>query len=126
MIPGVSYGDLMNLKISGVITVVNDVIKVSKANKDNPKWQETEPPSAAALQRWMMEEELLSDIFASLKSVRMFVLARNQSCENLYTFFFEEQKRIYLSYPITAIRENQELSNQIQKEYIKIQKIRIH
>lgn len=117
LIPGVSYGDLMNLKISGVITVVDDVIKISKANKDNPKWQEIEPPSAAALQRWMMEEELLSDIFASLKGVRMFVLARNQSCENLYTFFFEEQKRIYLSYPITAIRENKELNDQIQNEY---------
>lgn len=117
LIPGVSYGDLLNLKISGVITVVDDVITVSKANKENPKWQETKSPSAAALQRWMMEEELLSDIFASLKGVRMFVLARNQSRENLYKFFFEEQKRIYLSYPITAIRENKELNDQIQNEY---------
>lgn len=117
LIPGVSYADLMHIDISGIITVVDDVIEVSKTNARNPKWAETELPSSASLQRWMMEEELLSDVFASIKHVRMYVLARSQSVENLYNFFFEDKKKVYLSYPITAIRGDQVLSERIQNEY---------
>ena len=65
----------------------------------------------------MMEEELLSDVFASIKGVQMYILAKNQKIENLYTFFFEEKKRVYLSYPITAIRDDPEILDTIQNEY---------
>lgn len=118
LIPGVSFSDLSSIKIDGIITVVDDVATVYQANKKNPKWAEQGIPSPAALQRWMMEEELLSDVFSSIMGVQMFVLAKTQPVANLYNFFFgKDKKRIYLSYPITAIRENQELTNRIQNKY---------
>ena len=117
LIPGVSYSDLLSVKLDGIITVVDDVITIQKANARNPKWAEEKLPSPASLQRWMMEEELLSDVFASIQGAEMFVLAKNQKIENLYKFFFEDVKRIYLSYPITAIREDEAILDTIQNEY---------
>ena len=117
LIPGVSYSDLLSLKPNGILNVVDDVITIQKINEKNPKWAMGECPSPASLQRWMMEEELLSDIYANIKGVPMYVLARNQKTENLFSFFFENKKRIYLSFPITAIRDEQELLDKIQKEY---------
>ena len=118
LISGVSYSDLLSIRLDGIITVVDDVVSIYKTNKLNPKWAEDELPSPESLQRWMMEEELLSDVFASIKGVPMFVLAKKQPIENLYSFFFEaRKKRIYLSFPITAIRDNPELLDRIQKVY---------
>lgn len=116
LIPGVSYSDLLSVNLDGIITVVDDVITIQEVNGKNQKWAEEKLPSPASLQRWMMEEELLSDVFASIKGVQMFVLAKNQKVENLYKFFFEDTKRIYLSYPITAIRE-EGILDIIQNEY---------
>ena len=118
LIPGVSYSDLLSIKLDGIITVVDDVISICKNNAKNPKWAK-DPPSPESFQRWMMEEELLSDVFASIKKVPMFVLAKNQKVENLYSFFFESEKKkkIYLSFPITAIRDDQETLDRIQNEY---------
>lgn len=116
LIPGVSYSDLLSVNLDGMITVVDDVITIQEVNGKNQKWAEEKLPSPVSLQRWMMEEELLSDVFASIKGVQMFVLAKNQTVENLYKFFFEDTKRIYLSYPITAIREEGVLDI-IQNEY---------
>ena len=117
LIPGVSYSDLMSLDLEGIITVVDDVLSIMKANKNNQKWKNEERPDATSLQRWMMEEELLSDVFASIKGVQMFVMARSQKVENLYRFFFEEKKHVYLSFPITAIRHDPELLEKIQTGY---------
>lgn len=117
LIPGVSYSDLLSLKPDGIINVVDDVMTIQKNNLQNPKWAQEKSPSPASLQRWMMEEELLSGIYANIKSIPMYVLARNQITSNLYTFFFENRKKIYLSFPITAIRDEQGLLDKIQNEY---------
>ena len=117
LIQGTSYYDLYPVDIRGIITIVDDVISIYKTNQNNPKWKETELPSVVSLQRWMMEEELLSDAFASMKNVQMYVMAKNQPVSNLFAFFFEKKKRIYLSYPITAIRDNPEVLDRIQNEY---------
>jgi len=117
LIPGVSYSDLLSVELDGIITVVDDVITIQKANAKNPKWAEIGLPSPVSLQRWMMEEELLSDVFASIKGVQMYVLSKSQKVDNLYRFFFEKKKRVYLSYPITAIREDPETLKTIQTVY---------
>ena len=118
LIPGVSYSDLATINhLDGIITIVDDVITVCKTNAINPKWSD-DPPAPESFQRWMMEEELLSDVFSSIKSVPMYVMARNQKTDNLYSFFFENKKKIYLSYPITAVRrDNPELLDKILNEY---------
>lgn len=117
LIPGVSYSDLNSIKLDGVITVVDDVITICKNNINNPKYADGSLPSPESFQRWMMEEELLSDVFASIKGVPMFVLAKKHRIENLYSLFFGDKKRIYLSFPITAIRDRQDILNKIQNEY---------
>lgn len=117
LIQGTSYYDLYPVDIRGIITIVDDVITIYQTNQNNPKWKETELPSVVSLQRWMMEEELLSDAFASMKNVQMYVMAKNQPVKNLFAFFFQDKKRIYLSYPITAIRDNPEVLDRIQNEY---------
>ena len=115
LIPGVSYSDLNSIKLDGVITVVDDVITICKNNLNNPKYADGSLPSPESFQRWMMEEELLSDVFASIKGVPMFVLAKKHRIENLYSLFFGDKKRIYLSFPITAIRDRQDILNKILK-----------
>lgn len=117
LIPGVSYSDLLSLNPNGIINVVDDVASIQKTNMENPKWTHDNLPSPASLQRWMMEEELLSDIYATIKGVPMYVLAKNQNIENLYSFFFEGKKRIYLSFPITAIRENANMLDKVLNDY---------
>lgn len=117
LIQGTSYYDLLSVDIEGIITIVDDVITIFKTNEKNPKWKEVKMPSVVSLQRWMMEEELLSEVFASMKNVQMYVMTKNQPVQNLYTFFFEKKKRIYLSFPITAIRDNIEVLNRVQNDY---------
>lgn len=117
LIPGVSYSDLLSINLDGIINLVDDVITIQKVNALNPKWANGDLPSPASLQKWMMEEELLSDVFASIKGVPMFVLAKNQKMENVYKLFFESTKKIYLSFPITAIRDDSELLKTIQEGY---------
>ncbi len=117
LIPGVSYHDLLAIDLDGIITVVDDVKTVCETNAKNPKWAQN-PPSPESFQRWMMEEELLSDVFASIKGVPMYVFAKNQGIENFFDFFFSKKKKIYLSYPITAVRkEHPELLERILNEY---------
>lgn len=117
LIPGVSYSDLMSINLYGIINVVDDVVSIYSNNAKNPKWANEQQPSPESLQRWMMEEELLSDVFASIKGVPMFVLAKKHKVKNLYSLFFGNKKRIYLSFPITAIRDDPATLNQIQHDY---------
>lgn len=118
LIPGVSYSDLLNIELNGIVNVVDDVAKIYNRCKTNPKWEGKQMISVSSLQRWMMEEELLSQVLASIKGVPMYVHAKNQDIKNLYHFFFSERKKVYVSYPITAIRNDKELTETIQKDYI--------
>ena len=117
LIPGVSYRDLMELNINGVINIIDDIKNIIKTNKDHPKYIGERMPSYTSIQRWMIEEELLSEIFASIKGVKMYVHARAQEIENLYNFFFDDRKKVYLSYPITQIRNDPELLEKISNVY---------
>lgn len=117
LIPGVSYRDLMNLKIDGVINVTDDIRNIFNKNKCHVKYN-GKYPSAVSVQRWMMEEELLSGIFANIVGKRMYIHTKAQGPESLYDFFFTDKKRVYLSYPITSIRkEDPKLLEQITNEY---------
>jgi len=51
----------------------------------------------------------------------MFIIAKNHNISNLFDFFFTSKKKIYLSYPITAIKDkNPELLDKIQNEILKV------
>lgn len=107
LIPGVSYCDLGDpeLNLSGVINVVDDIKTILEHNKDNSVRKKAGEVSAIETQRWMQEEELLSKTIADIKKCPFYIISRNHDTRNLIDFFKGEKKAIYLSYPITAIRE---------------------
>lgn len=108
LIPGVSYYDLGDpaLNLAGVINVTDDITAVLTKNDCNPVRKKAGQLSPTETQKWMQEEELLSKIIADIKQCPFYVIAKNHNPENLLDFFLGQKKRIYLSYPITAIRND--------------------
>lgn len=107
LIPGVSYYDLgdPDLNLSGVVNVIDDIDSIISKNEVNPVRKNAGKLSAVETQRWMEEEELLSKTIADIKKCPFYIIARNHDIRNLLDLFLGIKKRVYLSYPITAIRE---------------------
>lgn len=119
LIPGVSFIDIRDLHPDGFINVVDDVETVHDRNSKNPKWDATSLPDLEHTQDWMIEEEFITEVLAEVQSKPMYVVARQHKISNLADLFFTTKKRIYLSYPITAVRKEQpELLARIQGEIL--------
>lgn len=115
IIPGISYFDLLALAPEALVNVVDDVESVYKTNQGNPKWAPGTSPSYVETQDWMIEEELVTEVLADVIDKPVFIVARRHRTDNLLRLLFGSRKRIYLSYPITAIRKvNPELLAEIQ------------
>lgn len=119
LIEGISYKNLNKFKIAGFINVIDDVKNIFEVNSKNPKWYKETLPNLEVTQNWMIEEEFITQVIADFFESPMFIIARSQRINNFYDFFFENKKKIYLSYPITAIKnEEPELLEKIQNEYL--------
>jgi adenylate kinase len=119
LIPGISFADIGDLRPDGFINVVDDVQKVLEVNSRNSKWDSTSLPDFERTQHWMIEEEFITEVLAEVQSKPMYLVARNHKISNLADLFFSSKKRIYLSYPITAVRkEHPELLARIQGEIL--------
>jgi len=119
LIPGISFVDIGDLRPDGFINVIDDVQAVHEVNSRNPKWDATSLPNLEHTQDWMIEEEFIAEILAEVQSKPMYLVARNHRISNLADLFFSSKKRIYLSYPITAVRkERPELLARIQGEIL--------
>lgn len=117
LLAGMEYSDLLALRPSGFMHVVDDLVRVVEANQKNPRWQLGEAPSYDETQQWMMEEELVTEVLADVLGCPMYIVARRHAVSNLRDLFATTKKRIYLSYPITAIKaERPELLAEIQGE----------
>ena len=120
LIPGVSYRDLSDINPDGFINIVNNVREVCLANIKNPKWNRKTVPTLEETQEWMREEEFITETMAEFFDKPVFLVARKHNIKNLTDLFFSPKKRVYLSYPITAVRkENPELIEQIQGPVLK-------
>lgn len=120
LIPGISYKDIFALAPDGMVNVVNDVAKVHEINSRNPKWKPETLPRVEETQDWMVEEEFVTEMLAEVTNVPVFLIARRHTTSNLADLFFSGKKRIYLSYPITAVRdENPEILAHIQGPILK-------
>ncbi len=120
LISGISYSDILTLKPDGFINVVDDVKRIYQINKKNPKWKSDPVPDISETQEWLIEEEFLTEILAEVASKPMYLIARQQNIANLMDLFFTNKKKIYLSYPITAIKdEKPNLLRKIQGPLIK-------
>lgn len=118
LIPGVSFVDIADLRPDGFINVIDDVRTVHDRNSRNPKWTFSGVPDLAETQDWMIEEEFVTEVLAEVQSRPMFLVARKHRLENLADLFLSKKKRIYLSYPITAVRDQPELLARIQGEIL--------
>jgi nucleoside 2-deoxyribosyltransferase/adenylate kinase len=115
LIPGISYSDIIDIKPDGFLNVVDDVNRVLSVNKANPKWDKLTVPSIKNTMQWMQAEEFVTELFADVQDKPLFLVARQHNLPNLADLFFTGKKKIYLSYPITAVRdENPGLLEQIQ------------
>jgi adenylate kinase len=119
LIPGISFTDIGDLRPDGFINVVDDVNTVHKRNAKNLKWDATSLPNLERTQDWMIEEEFITEVLAEVQSKPMYLVARRHKVSNLADLFFSTKKRIYLSYPITAVRKEQpDLLARIQSEIL--------
>jgi len=125
IIEGLSFRNLSRFKIEGFINIVNDVKEVFRINSINPKWDNDTLPNLEEAQNWMIEEEFVTQVIADFFNKPVYIIARNHNIHNLFDFFYTNKKKIYLSYPITAIKDsNPELLTQIQTEFLeKLEKL---
>ncbi len=115
IIPGIAYSDVLALNPSGMLNIVHDLAAVIEDNQQNPKWAAGQTPTPIETQAWMMEEELVTEVLADVIDRPMLIVSRRHHAENLADLFSTKKRRVYLSYPITAIRdENPSLLEQIQ------------
>jgi adenylate kinase len=120
LIPGISYRDLADINPDGFINIVDDVREVCLANIKNPKWNRKTVPTLEETQEWMREEEFITETMAEFFDKPVFLVARKHNIKNLADLFFSAKKKVYLSYPITAVRkESPELIEQIQGPVLK-------
>lgn len=120
LIEGIAYQDIVHLSIDGFINVVDDLETIQETNSINPKWDKISLPDSVETQEWMMEEEFVTHALSEILNKPMYIVARNHSIDNLFDLFFTSKKHVYLSYPITAIKdEKPELLKKIQGEILK-------
>ncbi len=115
LIPGISYQDVLDIKPNGFMNIVQNVQEIFTCNKKNPKWEDQNLPDIDETQNWLMEEEFVTEVLSSVMNVPMYIVARDHKNQNLLDLFFTTKKKIYLSYPITAVRDSApELLDKIQ------------
>jgi adenylate kinase/nucleoside 2-deoxyribosyltransferase len=119
LLPAMSYADVFNLNPDGFINVVDDVKEVHSRNSKNRKWDKETLPGIEKTQEWMIEEEFATEILADVLKKPMILVARQHHPSNIADLFFSSKKKIYLSYPITAVKEdNPDLLKKVQGEIL--------
>lgn len=116
LIPGVSFRDLSEFEIDGFINVVDNVKDIVEINKKNPKWTSETLPDFVQTQEWMLEEEFVTQLMADIMQKPFYVIARHNNIGNIYDIVRKfNKKKIYLSYPITAVKDTDpEILSRIQ------------
>lgn len=115
LIPGVSFNDVLSLDPNGFINIHRDVEKIIAKNQLNDKWESENVPNAQSTQEWMMEEEFVTEVLAEVTGKPVIIVSRKHKLNNLADLFFSNKRKVYLSYPITPVREsNPALLEEIQ------------
>lgn len=115
LISGFSLKEIISLNPDGFINVVDNVLDISKSININPKWQNVPKPDVEEIQYWLMEEEFITNLLGEMINSPVFLVARKHNIDNISDLFLTNKKKIYLSYPITAIKDSKpELLKEIQ------------
>lgn len=119
LLPGMSYVDVIALSPDGFVCIVDDVKEVHDRNCRNPKWNQETELNLEQTQEWMIEEEFVTEVLADVISKPLYLVARKHHISNISDLFFTDKKKIYLSYPITAVKEqNPDILDRIQGEIL--------
>lgn len=115
LIPGMSFRDILAIKPNGFINMVDNLETIMRVNHENPKWVQGALPNHEITQEWLKEEEFATEVLAEVIGVPIYLVAKNHNTSNLTDLFVSGKKKVYLSYPITAVREESpELLENIQ------------
>jgi hypothetical protein len=115
LIPGFTINEILSLKPDGFINVINNVTDIYQTNKKNPKWKSVKLPDLLETQYWLMEEEFITEMLADMTNAPIYLVSSQHNISNLSDLMCTNKKKIYLSYPITAIeKSNPQLLKKIQ------------
>ena len=119
LIDGINFNDLKGIRVDGIYNVVDDVKIISEALNKNTKWTKEQLPSMEITNSWIMEEEFVSKILSQIMNVPFYVVGRNHNINNLVNLLSTQKRKIYLSYPITKIEEEDPgLLKEIQDKFL--------
>lgn len=119
LIKGITYRDLLDFDLDGLVNVVDDVKKIVEINSKNPKWLDIGAPDTNETNNWLIEEEFVTEILSDVFKVPMYLIGRQHNIENLAELFLTSKNKFYLSYPITHIEEdNPDLLRRIRNEVL--------
>lgn len=119
LIPGISFQDIVEMNPDGFINVQRHLEDVYSTNSKNNKWDRHTLPKMEETQDWMMIEEFVTEVLAEVTKRKMYLVARDHNIENITDLLTSEKKKIYLSYPITAVeKSNPEILEKIQNEIL--------
>jgi len=119
LIPGFTVTEMMSLKPDGFLNVIDNVEDIFNSISINPKWQNASRPDIEEIQYWLMEEEFITKILGEITNSPVYLVSRKHNIENISQLFLSNRKKLYLSYPITAIKDdNPEILTRIQGEIL--------
>ena len=105
LLEGFSFRDILNLPADVFINVVDNLADIAKRMSENPQWSGMHRDE---INVWIDEEEFLTKQLASFSNKPYYIVTKNHNLENLYDLLFSQKKKLYLSYPITLLRETPE------------------
>jgi adenylate kinase len=119
LIPGIAFQDIVSMHPDGFVNVVRNLDDVYETNRLNTKWDENTLPDLTETQDWIIIEEFVTEVLAEVSQRKMYLVARDHNITNLADLFLTDKKKLYLSYPITAVeKENPDLLERIHNEIL--------
>ena len=111
LLEGISFRDILNLPADVFINVVDNLADIAKRMSENPQWSGMHRDE---INVWIDEEEFLTKQLANFSNKTYYIVTRHHDLENFYDLLFSQKKKLYLSYPITLLRETPEKIEQIR------------
>jgi len=102
LLEGLSFRDILNLPADVFINVVDNLADIAKRMSENPQWSGMHRDE---INVWIDEEEFLTKQLANFSDKPYYIVTRNHNLQNFYDLLFSQKKKLYLSYPITLLRD---------------------
>jgi len=107
LLEGLAYREVLEFPADIFLNVVDHIQDVIARFKTNSQWSWMQKDEVGV---WMDEEEFLTEQLAKLCNKPFYVVAREQSAEDVYNLCFGDKKKFYLSYPITVLEATSSVS----------------